>query len=755
MPGGTCSLRGWLLDLYPDEEGLTLWLLGQDGKRHHLHQAFALKFFIAGPSSQLRAAWKWLAGQPERPVLAREERRDLFSGMIPVLSVEIPRPIDLPCLFGRVSKTFPDLTYYNADLQISLHYTARHGAYPLADCEVEIDFQNRVKEIRILSSPWELDTRHPPLSILTIEPDVDPFHAAPRKVWIQIQTAQSRFALDLEPRRAFLAALQAVLKRHNPDLILTAWGDTWLLPRLLQMAKEARLDLLLNRDPDREIKYREARTYHAYGQVIHRGQQVHLAGRWHIDINNAVMYHDYSLEGIWELARITALPVQTVARVSPGTGISAMQIVTALKDGILVPWHKQQAEDPKSVLDLIRSDLGGLVFQPTIGLHKDVAEVDFVSMYPSIMERFNISPETIQPGRVEPGTGLPLTKGEPGLIPRTLEPLLKKRIAIKARLLEMSKWDVRYKFYKAQSAAHKWLLVTCFGYLGYKNARFGKIEAHEAVTAYGREALLRAKEAAEDMGFTILHMYVDGMWIHKEGLSKSPDFQSLVEEIHARTQLPLTLDGIYRWICFLPSRQNQKIPVPNRYFGIFQSGEIKCRGIELRRHDTPAFIAELQKEMLAILAKSPGNGSLQEYLERLRVLAARRMDDLRHGRIPPEKLLVRQTLSRTVSEYKVPSPAAIAASQLEKEGKFLRPGQTVGFIYTLGEPGVRAWDIAGSFDPRTINISAYKILLNRAMETILKPFGMREDLQLFIPVFQKRNHRLSRDDNFEKAHLGL
>ena len=49
------------------------------------------------------------------------------------------------------------------------------------------------------------------------------------------------------------------------------------------------------------------------------------------------------------------------------------------------------------------------------------------------------------------------------------------------------------------ASAEKWLLVTCFGYLGYKNARFGRIEAHEAVTAYGREALLRAKEAAEDM----------------------------------------------------------------------------------------------------------------------------------------------------------------------------------------------------------------------------------------------------------------
>ena len=78
MPGGTHRLRGWLLDLYPDEEGLSIWMLGQDGKRHHLHQEFAAKFYIAGPSSQLRSAWRWLSPQPEKPALAREERRDLF-----------------------------------------------------------------------------------------------------------------------------------------------------------------------------------------------------------------------------------------------------------------------------------------------------------------------------------------------------------------------------------------------------------------------------------------------------------------------------------------------------------------------------------------------------------------------------------------------------------------------------------------------------------------------------------------------------
>jgi len=38
------------------------------------------------------------------------------------------------------------------------------------------------------------------------------------------------------------------------------------------------------------------------------------------------------------------------------------------------------------------------------------------------------------------------------------------------------------------------------------------------------------------------------------------------------------MDGVYRWVVFLPSRVNERVPVANRYFGVFQSGEIKVRG---------------------------------------------------------------------------------------------------------------------------------------------------------------------------------
>ncbi len=397
---------------------------------------------------------------------------------------------------------------------------------------------------------------------------------------MKVAFERGEYNLSLEPARALMIGLRAILQRHDPDLLVTAWGDTWLLPELLRLAEETGLSLPLNRDPSRPPEHRKERSYFSYGQVIHQGRQVHLFGRWHIDRYNAMLFHDYGMEGIFELARVTALPVQTVARVSPGSGISAMQMLTALRQGILVPWHKQQAERPKTALDLLRADQGGLVYQPVIGLHQHVAEIDFISMYPSIMVKFNVSPETV--GSAEHIAAMAVELGDPyesdepqGLVPATLEPLLQKRIALKNLLATLPRWDPQRKIYAAQSSAHKWLLVTCFGYLGYKNARFGRIEAHEAVTAYGREALLRAKEAAEDLGCRVLHLYVDGMWVSKPGAAKKEDFQPLLDEIAARTSLHVAIDGIYNWLAFLPSRQDPRVPVANRYFGAFQDGSLK------------------------------------------------------------------------------------------------------------------------------------------------------------------------------------
>ena len=718
------EIRGWLLDIYPGiKRGVVLWLICDNGQRRCLYQDFPITFYAAGPSHRLRDLWIFLEKQSISIKLARAERRDLFAGAVVVLAATLDSPAVLPPLFQALTKLFPDLTFYDADLHVALRHAAMYGTFPLARCHIVTDEQNNIQEIKVLDSKWDIDPEPVPLRILTLEPDVDPFHNSPK--YILVRSKKNSMKLGLEKEASILNFLGYLLKQDDPDLIVTSHGDTWLLPLLLRLSEEQNYLLPFNRDPNGEINYRKERSYFAYNQVIYRGQQVHLAGRLHLDIHNTVMYGDYGVDGVLEMARVSSMPIQAAARVSPGTGISAMQIVKALENQILVPLRKEQVERPKTASELFREDMGGTVYDPIIGLHEDVAEVDFFSMYPSIMVRFNISPETVGvDGRtVETVTDLKsvMKRDDLGLIPQTLGPLLEKRFRLKTSLLSLSTFDCRYRNYKAQTAAHKWLLVTCFGYLGYKNARFGRIEAHEAVTAYGREVLMRAKEAAEDMGFRVLHLYVDGMWVQKAGCCAAQDFQPLLEEIKTRTSLMIALDGIYKWVAFLPSRQNKKIAVPNRYFGVFQSGEIKTRGIETRRHDTPEFIRETQIQILDILAKAPDANSLINCLPEIRKLIHSKDDALRSGSILPEKLIVHQTVSRRLEEFCSPSPVSTALQQLQSAGKELRPGQSVRLVYTLGIPRARAWDLPEPLDPRTVNIPRYRRLLYRAVETVLEP----------------------------------
>ena len=115
----------------------------------------------------------------------------------------------------------------------------------------------------------------------------------------------------------------------------------------------------------------------------------------HLDRHNSFALAETGLAGLIEQARVAKVDLQHMARTTTGTGITSMQLETACRDGLLIPYRKQEPEAFKSALELLHTDQGGLVFAPIIGYHEQVGELDFSSMYPSIMTRFNISPETV------------------------------------------------------------------------------------------------------------------------------------------------------------------------------------------------------------------------------------------------------------------------------------------------------------------------------------------------------------------------
>jgi DNA polymerase-2 len=732
---------------------MTLWLIDRNQSHYRLTDSFAPAFYVSGPEErliQLRDA----ARRKTTELRTRfTERTDLWlNAARQVLEVSVLRPSNFIGWGRWVHKLDSKLQLYNSDLMVASLYCWEKRLFPLSFVEVEADDEGKVLSIACRDDEWALDYEMPPLKIMQIRLSglarIDPTHG--RRTALEIEMDGTCWELDEtgEPPAIQFAGL---LKRHDPDVILSEWGDSTILPLLRQQAERLRSSLPLNRDEFAAVQQSRGRSYTSYGRILFKASSITLFGRIHVDKQNSFISEKCDFAGLWELARLTKLPIQYAARTTTGTGISYMQMELAHRDGVLIPEQKAEPEDPKRPDELLVADRGGLVFVPKLGFTPNVAELDFVSQFPSIMARFNISPETVNcPCCLDapriPELGYRICQKRRGITSRVVERLIAKRCELK-KLLKTTPPDTALRF-KLQRDSMKWLLVCCFGYTGYKNARFGKIEAHEAINAVARETLLVAKEIAEADGFELIHALVDSLYVWKDGATRE-DYERLSQDIENKTRLPLAIESVYRYVVFLPSKQYADVPVPNRFFAVGEDGELKIRGLECRRHDTPPLLGRMQHEVLAILAEAHNYDSYLEKLETARGVFAKYEDRLANGEVDIRELVVSKRITREPRDYQKAGVTAIAAQQLFGSGVKLRPGQNIEYIITDSESAVpndrvRAfalWEGWFGYDRKK-----YAVMLREAFEpfvlyapkrpdpVLLSNSVSEEDLQRF-PLF--------------------
>ncbi len=232
---------------------------------------------------------------------------------------------------------------------------------------------------------------------------------------------------------------------------------------------------------------------------------------------------------------------------------------------------------------------------------------------------------------------------------------------------------------------------------------------------------------AESIGFEVLHLYVDALWLKKKDAASKADFQEVISEISLQTGLGVSLDGIYRWITFLPSRMDARVPVANRYFGVMQDGSMVVRGIEARRRDTPAWVVETQNRMIECLSLAKTVSELPEYVLQAFQVFQTALQEIRSGQVPLQKLVVMSRISHDLESYRSPTPAARAARiMLAETGRRTKPGQKMRFIYMRGEPDVCPWETPGQIDAGKVDHEKYVELLARAAASVLTPFGIAE-----------------------------
>ncbi|MCK6496520.1 hypothetical protein L6Q85_09715 [bacterium] len=724
--------EAWLFDLFPRGSEMVFWFITcDDQERLRLHQPFQPSGYI-GCTDPRQAA---LLSSTLRKIRSfrlngTKSMNDFWTNTpMELLSLDI---LDLQSAWQDLLQLFqkhPDLSYYDLDLPAEQLYACTHRVFPTARCRISFIGDELIECINLETTR---DTDYPPVPLRIAHLDgkgfLSPTRAVIRDLTLQMDGHSLEWSFE-DPLEAF-ASINQTLDEWDPDLILTRGGDSFLMPCLFQLASQAGVRLKLDREEGIQRRIEQAgKSYISYGRVVYRDPDYPLWGRWHIDWRNSFLAHESDLDGLIEASRVSYLSVQRMARRSIGTGISSVQIAHVKQNHFPIPWKKNRPEDWKSAMLLLRSDRGGLTYAPPPGVFEEVVELDFVSMYPSIMTHFNVSPETINcsccpsSSHHVPELGYRICEKRTGLIAESLIPILDKRVEYKQRMKSATDDEERRRWKNRQTAL-KWMLVCCFGYLGYRNARFGRIEAHESICAFSREMLLRTRRVCEEWDFQILHSLVDCVWLKKRGHSHQ-QVQDLCREIEQVTSLPIAIEGHYSWLVLLSSTQHPEVPVPARYFGRFEDGTLKYRGIELRRSDQAPFVQEVQAQLLAILSRGDSIQACRALEPELMGVVTEAEQRLAEGQVPVQDLLLRRRISRSAEEYRSNAMTATAVRQAERMGRHLVGGQEVYFLVVdqkSGNPDERI-KLVEYITPETRYDSAFYLgQLHRACKTVLHPF---------------------------------
>jgi len=719
-------MRGWLLDVHPlNRDEVAIWMKRRDGRIEVEKIKWMPRIYVAGPFDKLVQLSKMLSSKYELEFV--EKNIHPRGPLETVLEVKVP--------FGekrKLAREVLDIGSYrfyrvfNVDLSSMQEFLYYYNLHPTA-C---IDYSSNTFKILDNVEDFHYDTSWIKIAYLDVKVSSSNLLPSFQDKLTEVSLKIQREEIILDSSEEFiLEELSRILDSLGIDVIITECGDSFLIPYLYYRSMVNNVKLRLGRLDCKPRLETVSKSYFSYGRVHHKFKGFKLKGRIHIDSSNSMLYQETGIDGVLEISRVCRIPIQDASRYTIGSCMSSLQYYEAYKLGILLPWIPCR-ENYMSGRHLNIADRGGLILDAKPEIYWNVGEIDFKSLYPMLMYRYNISGETINceccrdDGVKIPELGYSVCRRWRGVVPRAIELPLEKRLQYKKLCREAANPYLRC-VYGRRADALKWILVTAFGYLGFRKAKFGSREAHLSVCALARDTLLKTIKIVEESGFKVVHGLIDSLWIVKED-AVDEDYIKLVEIIEDRLKLPVSYEGRYKWIIFLKSKINPFKPVNNRYFGALFNDTLKYRGIEARRRDTPLIVRKMQLQMLEKLSKADTLRELKEKALECLELYREYVKMIVLGGASIEDLIITKSLSRHIGEYVNRLLHATAARKLESLGYMMEPGQSVRYVVTGGR-----WISATPpqlYRMGEYNTREYLKMLERAAKTILEPIIGREKI---------------------------
>ncbi|MCJ7732825.1 hypothetical protein MUP51_10965, partial [Candidatus Bathyarchaeota archaeon] len=567
------------------------------------------------------------------------------------------------------------------DLSHTQRFLADYGLIPLGSVIIDED----AGEIRSIEQvPLDLRVEPPPFNVLCFE--------------IYQQDEQYSFVTYDEGMREeysftgsekeSLTSFMDFINETDPDFISCLEAD---MKKLLKLC----------------IKHRQPSL-----GIFHQ-KSFHLEkGRVYL---NLLSYRRMSLAGIVERIQYTREVPRVGSEWAAGRAIESRQCYEARRLGYLLP-RRGFYQPVMSLEELLRErDHGGLIFAPTVGLHENVAALDFESMFPHLILKENISYENIRTERESEGFLLDFTRD-------TLE----RRLYYKHLRKTLEDQPEMWFWCETRQQALKEILFCTYGYSGCWANKFGNMDTFMEINKAARENLVKAMNIARSEGFHTLYGNSDSLFLERPDATRE-DFDALAVQIKSELNLPITVENHFKYLVLLPQKSGKEFGAINRFYGIRYDGELVCRGIELRRRNTAPFIADAQREAIkALLSKDSMEAVLTDGVQEVDKVIDKAARELKQGLVPISELEAKTILRRKPSEYKVRLPHVAAAEALGINGAEVDRGSVIGYVYVDSEHSNPFRRVSPAGFQKKFDYKKYAQLLEEARKSILLPFLKEE-----------------------------
>ncbi|CAN0864074.1 DNA polymerase alpha catalytic subunit [Linum grandiflorum] len=311
---------------------------------------------------------------------------------------------------------------------------------------------------------------------------------------------------------------------------------------------------------------------------------------------------------------------------------------------------------------------GGLVLEPKKGLYdKYVLLLDFNSLYPSIIQEYNICFTTVERSSEGVSSRLPSSKIT-GVLPELLKNLVERRRMVKKWMKSAS--GLKVQQLDIQQQALKLTANSMYGCLGFSNSRFYAKPLAELITLQGREILQSTVDLVQhNLSFEVIYGDTDSIMIYSglDDIAKAKAIAGkVIQEVNKKYRcLEIDLDGLYKRMLLLKKKKYAAVKIQFKDGTPYEVRE--CKGIDMVRRDWSL----LSKEVGGFCLDQILSGrSCEDVVESIHSYLMKVRDEMRSEQVELKQYVITKSLTKPPEAYPDAKnqPHVMVALRLKQSG---------------------------------------------------------------------------------------